>query len=61
MQDREKELKKLIYIRSEIIKQCKKDIKKYHEELNQINGYKKLEKKPRKKVVELVKEWKENE
>lgn len=45
MQDREKELKKLIYIRSEIIKQCKKDIKQYHEELNQINGYKKLKKK----------------
>ena len=50
MQDREKELKKLIYIRSQIIKQCKKDIKKYQEEINMINGYKKLEKKPRKKV-----------
>lgn len=51
MQDREKELKKLIYIRSEIIKQCKKDIKKYHEELNQINGYKTLEKKRNKKKL----------
>lgn len=49
MQDREKELKKLIYIRSQIIKQCKKEIKQYHEELNQINGYKKLEKKRNKK------------
>jgi hypothetical protein len=42
--DREKELKKLIYLKSEIIKECKRDIKKYHEEINQINGYKKLEK-----------------
>ena len=50
MQDREKELKKLIYIRSQIIKQCKKEIKQYQEEINMINGYKKLEKKPRKKV-----------
>jgi len=46
---REKELKKLIWLRSELIKECKKDIKKYHEELNQINGYKTLEKKRGKK------------
>ena len=26
---REKELKKLIWLRSELIKECKKDIKKY--------------------------------
>ncbi len=49
MQDREKELKKLIYIRSEMIKQCKKDIKKYQEEINMLNGYKTLEKKRNKK------------
>lgn len=42
--DREKELKKLIYLNSEIIKECKRDIKKYREEINQINGYKKSEK-----------------
>lgn len=51
MQDREKELKKLIYIRSEIIKQCKKEIKQYQEEINMINGYKKLEKKRNKKKL----------
>lgn len=48
MQDREKELKKLIYIRSEIIKQCKKEIKQYQEEINMINGYKHIKKKVRK-------------
>lgn len=42
--EREKELKKLIYLRNELIKQCKKDIKQYHQELDMINGYKKLEK-----------------
>lgn len=45
MKDREKELKYLIYLRTELIKECKKDIKKYHEELDMINGYKKLERK----------------
>lgn len=45
MKDREKELKRLIWLRSELIKECKKDIKKYHEELNTINGYKTLEKR----------------
>ena len=45
MKDREKELKYLIYLRNELIKQCKKDIKKYQEEINMINGYKKLEKR----------------
>lgn len=40
--DREKELKRLIYLRSEIIKECKKDIKKYHEEIKQLNGEKRL-------------------
>ena len=45
MNNREKELKKLIYLKSQIIKECKKEIKQYHEELNTINGYKTLEKK----------------
>ena len=34
---REKELKKLIYIRNEIIKQAKKDIKQYREEIQSLN------------------------
>ena len=42
--EREKELKRLIYLRNELIKQCKKEIKQYHQELDMINGYKKLEK-----------------
>lgn len=45
MKDREKELKYLIYLRNELIKQCKKDIKKYQEEIKTINGYKRLEKR----------------
>jgi hypothetical protein len=45
MKDREKELKYLIYLRNELIKQCKKDIKKYQEEIKMINGYKRLEKR----------------
>jgi hypothetical protein len=47
--DREKELKQLIYLKSELIKECKKEIKQYHQELDMINGYKKLEKKKVKK------------
>lgn len=42
--EREKELCRLIYLRNELIKQCKKDIKQYHQELDMINGYKKIEK-----------------
>lgn len=42
--DREKELKRLIYLRNELIKQCKKDIKQYHQELE------KSKKKGRQKV-----------
>lgn len=45
MKDREKELKYLIYLRNELIKQCKKDIKKYQEEISMINGYKRLGKR----------------
>lgn len=43
--NREKEIKHLIYLKSELIKQTKKEIKKLQEEQNMINGYKKLEKK----------------
>jgi len=44
LKDREKELKQLIYLRTELIKTAKKEIKQYHQEIEQINGYKKLEK-----------------
>lgn len=49
-EDREKELKRLIYLRSELIKECKKDIKKYHQEIEQINGEKRLMKEKGKKI-----------
>ena len=41
--DREKEIKHLIYLKSELIKQTKKEIKKLQEEQNMINGYSHLE------------------
>lgn len=41
---REKELRRLIYLRNELIKQAKKEIKQYQQEIDTINGYKKLEK-----------------
>ena len=43
--NREKEIKQLIYLKSELIKQTKKEIKELQEEQNMIYGYKKLEKK----------------
>ena len=49
MKDREKEIKRLMYIKNELIKQTKKEIKELRTELNQINGYKVLEKKRGKK------------
>ena len=36
MKDREKEIKYLIYLKSELIRQTKKEIKNYHKELNEI-------------------------
>ena len=45
MKDREKELKYLIYLKSELIKQTKKEIKQMQEEIDMLNGYKRLEKK----------------
>lgn len=49
MKDRLKEIKYLIYCKSEIIKQCKKDIKELQEESKMITGYKKLEKNKEKR------------
>lgn len=40
MKDREKELKYLIYLENEVIKQAKKDIKTYRSEIKQINAEK---------------------
>ena len=45
MKDREKEIKYLMYLKNELIKQTKKEVKELRTELNQINGYKVLEKK----------------
>ena len=44
MKDREKELKQLIWLRGELIKQCKREIKEYHRELDTILGEKRLKK-----------------
>ena len=46
--DREKQIKYLMYLKNQLIKQTKKEIKTLQEELNQINGYKVLERKKRK-------------
>lgn len=43
--DREKEIKYLIYLKSELIKETKKEIKELQQERDTLNGYKKLEKK----------------
>ena len=43
--DRIKEINYLIYLKSELIKQTKKEIKELQQEKNMINGYKKLERK----------------
>lgn len=45
MKDREKELKYLIYLKSELIKETKKEIKQMQQEIDTINGYKRLEKR----------------
>ena len=45
MKDREKELKYLIYLKSQLIKETKKEIKQMQQEIDTLNGYKKLEKK----------------
>ena len=47
-EEREKEINRLIYLKSMLIKQTKKEIKKLQEEKDMINGYKRLERKKRK-------------
>ena len=47
MKDREKEINELLYLKSELIKQTKKEIKALRQEKNMINGYKKLERTKR--------------
>lgn len=44
MKDREKEIKYLLYLEKEIIKESRKRSKELREELNEINGIKKLKK-----------------
>lgn len=48
MNDRLKEIKYLKFIKSEIIKQTKKEIKELQVEEDMINGYKKLERNKQK-------------
>ena len=45
MKDRIKEIEHLIYLKSELIKRTKKEIKELHQEKEMINGYKVLEKR----------------
>ena len=47
MKDREKEINELLYLKSELIKQTKKEIKQLRQEKNMINGYKSLERTKR--------------
>ena len=44
-ENREKQIKYLIYLKGELIKQTKKEIKVLHQELDTMQGTKKLEKK----------------
>ena len=45
MKDREKEIRYLLYLKNELIKQTKKEIKNLQQERDMIQGYKRLEKK----------------
>ena len=45
MKDRVKEIQKLIYLKSELIRQTKKEIKELQQERQTIEGTKRLEKK----------------
>lgn len=47
MKDREKEINELLYLKSELIKQTKKEIKQLRQEKDMINGYKRLERTKR--------------
>lgn len=44
MKDREKEIKYLIYLKSELIRQTKKEIKNLHRELDEVYKTKKYKK-----------------
>lgn len=44
MKDREKEIKYLLYLKAELIRETKKEIKALHQELKQEQGYNNLEK-----------------
>ena len=48
MKERLKEIRHLIYLKSELIKKTKKEIKELHQEEDMIKGYKKLEKRKNK-------------
>lgn len=48
--DREKEINYLLYIKSELIKQTKKEIKTLQQEKDMLNGYKRLERSKKKKI-----------
>lgn len=45
MKDREKEIAYLIYLKNQLIKETKKEIKELQQERDMLNGYKKLEKR----------------
>ena len=48
MKDREKEIQYLIYLKNQLIKETKKEIKELQQERDMLNGYKKLEKRKKK-------------
>ena len=56
MKDREKEINYLIYIKSQLIRQTKKEIKELQQEKDMLIGYKKLEKRKKwkKKIPEKL-------
>ena len=45
MKNREKEIAYLIYLKNQLIKETKKEIKELQQERDMLNGYKKLEKR----------------
>lgn len=47
MQDREKEIKKLLYLKSEVIRQTKKEMRELRIELEELNKQKTLARKKR--------------
>ena len=49
MKDREKEIQHLLYLKSELIRQTKKEIKKLNTELEDIRGQKRLTKNNKRK------------